>query len=254
MSEFTVAGIQSYLKDKTVAEHIKVFDIIDSTNNEAKRLALSGAPAGVTVIANHQTAGRGRMGRSFYSPKDTGIYFSMVLRPAIPLEEAVSVTAAASVAVADAVESVCGISLLIKWVNDLYFEGKKVCGILTEAVGDAIVVGIGLNCSTVFDGELADIAGSLSLDGDAVRCRLTAELVNRISRLEDAIVNRTWQKEYKQRSMILGKEITVLQEKNSCYLAEDIGDKGELVLKGKNGEKKILTTGEVSIRLHFGVE
>lgn len=254
MSEFTVERIRPYLLNGTMAERIQVFDTIDSTNTEAKRLARLGALEGTTVISNHQTAGRGRLGRSFYSPKDTGIYFSMLLRPSIPLEEAVQVTAAASVAVADAVQNVCGIALCIKWVNDLYYDGKKVCGILTEAVEDAIVIGIGLNCSTVFDGELADIAGSLSVDGDEIRCRLAAELVNRIFKLEDAIVNRTWQKAYKERSMILGKEITVLNEAGSCYLAEDIGDKGELILVDKNGEKKMLTTGEVSIRLHFGVD
>ena len=254
MSELTVSGMAPYLNGTKMEETIVIFDSIDSTNAEAKRRALAGAPAGTTVIANHQTAGRGRMGRAFYSPKDTGIYFSMILRPKIPMEKSISMTTAASVEVCRAVEKVCGISLAIKWVNDLYLDGKKVCGILTEAIGDAVIVGIGINCTTVFDGELADIAGSLSVSGDAVRCRLAAELVNRISKLEEEIVNGTWLEEYKSRSMILGKEVTVLQEPGSCYFAEEIGDKGELILSGVNGEKKTLSSGEVSIRLYFGQE
>ncbi len=254
MTGFSVLGIIPHLQDASMQEQIWMFDTLDSTNAEAKRRALSGASNGSVVIANCQTAGRGRMGREFYSPKDTGIYFSMILRPQIPTQEAVQMTAAASVAVCQAVEKVCGLSLSIKWVNDLYLDGKKVCGILTEAVGSVIIVGIGINCNTVFEGELAEIAGSLFVSGDEMRCRLAAELVNRISRLEEDILHQAWLDEYKRRSMILGKKVTVLQEPGSCYLAEAIGDKGELVLLDSKGKKKVLFTGEVSIRPTFGTE
>ena len=134
---------------------VYVHERLDSSNQTAKRLALAGAPHGTLVLAGQQSAGRGRMGRRFESPAGKGIYLSLVLRVPVPASEALGVTVGAAVAVARAVQKLCGIELGIKWVNDLYYQGKKVCGILTEAgtsvesgLLEWLVVGIGLNLTT----------------------------------------------------------------------------------------------------------
>lgn len=241
-----IEGILPYLQKESKGKKILLYDSIDSTNNEAKRLALQGEEEAV-ILAEQQTAGRGRLLRSFYSPSGSGVYLSILLRPKIPMDQMVLVTTAASVAVCRAVEEVTGQSLAIKWVNDLYWEQKKVCGILTELLEDTVIVGVGINCSTVFEGELAEVAGSLHVKG--VRCRLAAELINRLSEIETMILKEEFLEEYRRRSMVLGKEITVLQEAESRYLAEDIGKKGELILKGADGTTKVLSSGEISIRL-----
>ena len=147
------------------------------TLEAAKRLALAGAPHGTLVLAGQQSAGRGRMGRRFESPAGKGIYLSLVLRVPVPASEALGVTVGAAVAVARAVQKLCGIELGIKWVNDLYYQGKKVCGILTEAgtsvesgLLEWLVVGIGLNLTTTpadWPEELARTAGSLFPGGPA---------------------------------------------------------------------------------------
>ena len=134
---------------------VYVHERLDSSNQTAKRLALAGAPHGTLVLAGQQSAGRGRMGRRFESPAGKGIYLSLVLRVPVPASKALGVTVGAAVAVARAVQKLCGIELGIKWVNDLYYQGKKVCGILTEAgtsvesgLLEWLVVGIGLNLTT----------------------------------------------------------------------------------------------------------
>ncbi len=143
-------GVRLYLRHSL--PRVVVEQTLISTNLTAKQLAAEGAPHGTLVAANHQTGGRGRRGRSFASPPGTGLYLSMVLRRALPMQNAVLVTSAAAVAVCRAVEAVSGKRLGIKWVNDLYFYGKKCCGILTEAAADVesgglehLVVGIGVN-------------------------------------------------------------------------------------------------------------
>ena len=245
--KLTMEGILPYLNDKSMAEYMVLYDIIDSTNTELKRRVRQGAKSKTMILADSQTAGRGRLGREFYSPSGSGVYFSMLFYPQIPAEELVLFTTAASVAVCHAIEAVTEQQPLIKWVNDLYLNGKKVCGILTEKQGDAVIIGVGINCTTVFEGELATIAGSLSQTG--IRCRLAAELVNCLVNIEAMISQRNFLDEYRKRSLVLGKEIAILQEQGSCYFAEDIGEKGELILRTKTGEKKILATGEVSIRM-----
>ena len=134
---------------------IHLYDKLESSNRTAKTLALEGAPHGTMVLTSQQTAGRGRLGRRFESPAGKGIYLSLVLRPGLPMTEAQAVTVSAAVAVCRAVKRLCGLDLGIKWVNDLYYNGKKVCGILTEAGADIesgqlewLVVGIGLNLTT----------------------------------------------------------------------------------------------------------
>ena len=150
---------------------IYLYDKLESSNRTAKTLALEGTPHGTMVLTSQQTAGRGRLGRRFESPAGKGIYLSLVLRPGLPMTEAQAVTVSAAVAVCRAVKRLCGLDLGIKWVNDLYYNGKKVCGILTEAGADIesgqlewLVVGIGLNLTSRpedWPEELRPIAGSL---------------------------------------------------------------------------------------------
>ena len=135
---------------------IYIYDTLESSNLTAKQLALAGAPHGTLVLAGQQKAGRGRLGRRFESPAGKGVYCSLLLRPALSAADAQTATIAAAVSVARAVKALCGLELGIKWVNDLYYQGKKVCGILTEAGTDIesgqvewLVVGIGLNLTTV---------------------------------------------------------------------------------------------------------
>ncbi len=253
--ELSKDGISRYLPADFDRKRIQVFEVIDSTNTEAKRQAAKGAPHGTILVANAQTAGRGRVGRSFYSPQDGGVYFSILLRPSLMQEETVLITTAASVAVADAIESVCGIYPQIKWVNDLYYDGKKVCGILAELVSgtkdgmrDAVVIGVGINCHSEFPEELREIAGNIP-PGEDVKNHLAAELSFRLSRLETMISNRTFLQKYREHSMVIGKWITLPQEPDSSYFVRGIGERGELFLVDKEGNSRNLTTGEISIRL-----
>jgi len=236
--------IVSFLWDKDTK--LYVHDTLESTNTEAKRLAGAGVSSGTAILADCQTGGRGRMGKSFLSPKGTGIYLSVILRHTLLTEELCLVTPAAAVAVCHAIEEACDVSPEIKWVNDLYTNGKKICGILTELTADALIIGIGVNCSTVFDGELAEIAGSLHQEG--IRCRLAAEIINRIQSLEQVVKSKEFLTEYRSRSLLIGKEDMVVGE-DSSYLAEDIGMQGELLLRAKDGTLRSLHCGEVSVRI-----
>ena len=156
---------------------VQVYDTLESSNRTAKLLALDGAPHGTLVLTAHQSAGRGRLGRVFESPAGKGVYLSVLLRPAVPAASAQTATIGAAVAVCRAVQELCGLELGIKWVNDLYYQGRKVCGILTEAGTDIesgqlewLVVGIGLNLTTSpadWPEELARTAGSLYPGGPA---------------------------------------------------------------------------------------
>ena len=147
---------------------VRVFNTLPSSNRTAKEWAIAGAPHGSLVLAGEQTEGRGRRGRTFVSPAGKGVYFSLILRPEVGTAASLAVTGSAAVAVYRAVQKLCGIELSIKWVNDLYYKGKKVCGILTEATTDLesghtewLVVGIGLNLTASpadFGAELSGIA------------------------------------------------------------------------------------------------
>lgn len=257
--KLSAGGIIPYLDKPDYADLLYVYDEIDSTNTEAKRRIIEGASEGTVIAADSQTSGRGRLGRNFFSPPGSGIYLSFILKPKMTAEKSLAITAAAAVAACHAIEEVTEKKPKIKWVNDLFLDGKKICGILTEAVSgletgniDAVVIGIGINCTTVFGGELGDIAGSLydkDSDTAAIRNRLAAELINQLYRLTDMLADGGFIDEYRKRSIIMGREITICGEAESLYTVEDIGDLGELVLKNGSGDRRILNTGEVSIRI-----
>lgn len=189
-----------------------------STNEWLKQEALAKKlPHGSLAAAQYQSGGKGRRGRSFYSPKDSGLYLSVLLHPKKTAQESLEITAAAAVAVCKAVEQVCGVSLGIKWVNDLYLEEKKVCGILTEAVTDFetgdiefVVVGIGLNLYPPeggFPKYLEHVAGTILEPGQgADRNRLAGEIVNRLFGGSGKTGNSP---EYIKRNIVPGKQVKI---------------------------------------------
>ena len=231
---------------------VHFFESTTSTNTVAKELELHGT----LVIARHQTGGRGRLGRTFASPDDSGIYMSIVLNP--ESANPVLITTAAAVAVCKAIEKICGQNPQIKWVNDIYLNGKKVCGILAEAVSDHktgqithIVLGIGINCnSAAIPEELADIAGAV--EGDYSINQLAAEVHNQMMMLMD---EPSFIEEYRQRSMVIGKTVSVYKggytpdKPGAPARVLDIDNAGGLKVIYSDGSRETLSSGEISIRL-----
>lgn len=256
---------EKFMTKEGIAEHLDrdiplyIFDTIDSTNTYAKMLAAECAEHGTTVIALQQTGGRGRLGRSFHAPPGTGIYMSIVLKTESDFSKALMATTAASVAVCRAVSTVCSAEAQIKWVNDIYLDGKKVCGILTEAITEnglpkALVVGIGINCSTRgFPEELLDIAGAI--DGNYDPQQLTAQVINELLALAVNMDPREFIGEYKDRSMVIGKTVKVYKGGYSPDAHAlparvlDIDNSGGLKVIYSSGLRETLSSGEISIRL-----
>ena len=222
---------------------VAAYETLSSTNETARRLLAAGARE-CLVLAERQTGGRGRRGRTFFSPPG-GLYMSVAM-PAAP--EELTLTCRAAVAAAEVVERVTGRACGIKWVNDLYYKGKKVCGILAERVGDSAVVGVGVNLlPSPLPIELRDRAGFLDC-GD-VREALAAEIARALL-LRDAD-DRRFLDEYRRRSVVLGKEIVyTLGDQSYEARALEIDDDGALVVLGPNG-RETLRWGEVSIRGEF---
>lgn len=252
-------GIKPYLKTKAFGRRIEVFKTIDSTNNYGKVLAGQKAEHGTLVLSDMQTGGRGRLSRPFYSPAGAGIYMSLLLRPKLPLEQSVMITSCAAVAVAQAVERITGAETKIKWVNDVFTGGKKLCGILTEAgmdfesgTLDYAVVGMGINVTNkAFPEELKDVATSIEMEcqKDFSRNQLIAEVLNVFEPYYEQLSEKKFLDEYIRRSNILGKEVTVY-EGTSFYpaTAVAIDEAARLIIRTPDGTEKALNSGEVSVR------
>lgn len=231
---------------------VHVFDEIDSTNTEAKRMVTDGFFGDALLVAHTQTAGRGRMGRSFYSPLATGAYFSILHTLTTPLCDAVAITSAASVAVMRAIKALAGVQAQIKWVNDLYYNDKKICGILTEAVSSGerthVIVGIGINLNTAdFPEELAEIAGSLGAQVDVAE--LIAQIYREIALYLQNPTGREWLDDYRAHSCVLGKRVAWVSNGTSREgFAESIDADGALLIRAENGELIRLHTGEISLK------
>lgn len=230
-----------------------VFDSIDSTNTEAKREVLCGKDTPLLVIADSQTAGRGRMGRSFYSPARTGLYMSLAIEITGGLSKTVGITSAAAVSVFRAIRRVCGIETGIKWVNDVYLDGKKICGILAESFveGDRLfaIVGIGVNLSTdSFPEEIRSTAASLDTD-PSLKGELATEICKELLTVIPNIKSREFMNDYRKHSVVLGKKV-VFTENGEIYrgFAESISDDGALTVLLESGERRALSSGEISLR------
>lgn len=252
--------IKSRLNEETSANEIIVYDTVESTNDIAKKLASQGASDGTAVIADQQTAGRGRLGRAFISPTGTGIYMSVVIRPDFAVEYAPMITSASACAVAEAVEKLCGQDVNIKWVNDIYINGRKICGILTEAsLGlemknlDYAVIGIGVNVRSVknsFDDKLLETATSIEDETGvkADRNTLCAEILNRLAYYMKNVSNGVFLDEYRRREYLTGKQITANSGNEMIEgTAVGIDDNANLIVKLSDGEIRHLSSGEANL-------
>ncbi len=254
-------GISLWLTNPAITkDSIHIYKSIGSTNQEAKKAAVAGAGHGTVILAEEQTEGRGRRGRSFFSPKGKGIYMSVILRPQGTAEEAVLTTTAAAVAVSRAISQVLEIETRIKWVNDIFVGDQKVCGILTEAVSDfqtgtieSLILGIGVNVTTSkksFPDDIRKTAGSLLPTQSSVsRNRLAAAILDELFKLVDRLDSEDIMNEYRARNFVPGKQITV-HCGNEIYDAKalDIDSKGGLVIQKSDGSIHTLRSGEVTIR------
>lgn len=262
VSEGTVLNELVMKKYLTSAPERKVhiFDIIDSTNNYAKKLASDGAPSGTTVVSDMQTAGKGRLDRRFVSPAGGSIYMSVILRPDTDLKSSQLITSCIAAAAAQAVDKVCGTDVKIKWVNDLYLNGKKICGILTEASInfesgglDYAVAGIGINLRSIkktLPEELLEKATSIEDETGKIppRSRLIAEILNNIDKYLNELESKSFLDEYRRRSFIIGKRVAVskLSDERTA-LALGISDDAGLIVRYDDQTEEILNSGEARI-------
>ena len=253
-------GINRYLCDKY---NVKVFQEISSTNDVLKKLAISEhAKQGTTIVSDYQVGGKGRLGRSFFSPKGSGLYLSMLLRPEGTVIDNLILTAQSAVAVYRAVKKVTGIELSIKWVNDLYYKGRKICGILSEGQAsmesgkmEYIVVGIGINIYEPEDGFPNDIkekAGSIfgkKTEANQInRNELAAEIINEFYNIAN---ERVLAREYIEKNIVPGHDILVIDGSNVRNArAVGIKEDGTLEIIEEDGSSNSLIFGEVSVRLN----
>ena len=256
------AAIVPLLSQALKGHRVIAHKTIDSTNLEAKRIVNEDPTFEGVILSEEQTKGRGRLGRVFYSPSESGLYMSLVLRPVADLDNATLITTAAAVAVCQAIETLTGKKPQIKWVNDIFLDGRKVCGILTEGIMDmesrtigTIILGIGLNFrepETDFPDEIQSIAGTLfdKKNAAVTRNQMVAEILNRFYLLYPDLVKRSYLDEYRKRCFVLGEQVTFPQGNETIEAkAIAIDNDGGLVVALPNGKTKILTFGEISIKI-----
>ncbi|MCR5501833.1 MAG: biotin--[acetyl-CoA-carboxylase] ligase [Lachnospiraceae bacterium] len=276
----TKERIEKLLDEKASSAKLLVFDTVEgSTNDLVKEAAKRGEKEGYTLIAGGQTAGKGRVGRRFFSPRNTGIYMSVLLRPGGFLSGRPEMITTMATAACRAVEEVSGEKALIKWVNDIYVRGKKTAGILTEASFDTdtrkigyAVLGIGFNVYPPEEGfpeEIQNRAGSVfterkTADGGRFspadqRCDLAAAFLNRFFDLYRAEDPTAYVTEYRERSLVVGRTVTVLQQDGKgsdtekltgrCAKVLSVDEECRLVVRYEDGRTETLSSGEISIRL-----
>lgn len=255
----SAVSLSEALADPGAPFTLEVCSSVSSTNAVLKEKAAS-LPDWYVLAAGRQTLGKGRSGRSFFSPSDTGIYISILLRPDIPVSDAGKLTTAAAVAACRAIETCTQAKAEIKWVNDVFVNGKKVCGILTEASvnfetgkPDWIVTGIGFNVYEPEEGfpeEIRRVAGAISKERQKnLRVRLAAAFLKEFFALCRDLSGGALYREYKERCFILGKKIDILQgEKRIPAFAEDLTESFSLSVLYEDGTRGELNAGEVSIR------
>ena len=255
-------GIRRFLKPEYRDLDLTVLPTAPSTNALVREKANQGRPEGCVIVACEQTDGRGRYGRQFFSPIDSGVYLSLLLRPtAYSPQQATCLTAAAAAAMCQAIEAVTGQQPGIKWVNDIFLHGKKVCGILTEAaVGletgtlNYMVLGAGVNLYPPAEGfpeEIQPIAGSvLERSCPEAKNRLVGEFLNRFWDFYTHPECRTYLEDYRARSLAIGRNVTVLSNGQavSAY-AYGIDDDFRLLVRYDSGKTEALSYGEIRIQL-----
>ena len=255
-------SISQYLPQELSFFDISIYKTITSTNKVLKDMAEKGAAEGRVLVAEEQTAGKGRMNRAFYSPAGTGVYVSLLLRPRFSAADSLYVTTAAAVAVAEAIEAIAERETKIKWVNDVYCDGKKVCGILTEAAFDMessglayAVLGIGINVRPPergFPEELRPIVTSV-FDGGGydtdTRNRLVAEVLSRFWGYYGTLTQKKFLKGYQDRSLLKGRDVYVIDgNEKELARALEIDDQCRLHVRYADGRDGYLSSGEVSVK------
>lgn len=264
----TAQGILNFLSSTTPELDINIIPSATSTNTLVRDKINSAASEGYLLIANRQISGKGRMGRSFFSPKDTGIYMSLLLKPGnCSPEKATNITTIAAVAVCEAIESISNKKVGIKWVNDVFANNKKVCGILTEGsvnpqngLLEYAVLGVGINLykpKNGFPNELKEIAGYiLDIQSQNTKNRLVAEFLNCFFMHYKQAVQSDFSDyidEYKKRSIVIGREVAIVSESSpKTATVVDIDNHCRLKVKYKNGDEEVFSSGEISIKLPFG--
>lgn len=254
--------IKTGLKTNVFGQRVACFSLLDSTNEEAKRLAAEGTPEGTVVVAEQQERGKGRVGRQWVSPSGVGLWFSLVLRPNLLPIQAAQLTFVSAVAVCQALRKVTGLPLTLKWPNDLLFEEKKVCGILTELSAEIekinyLIVGIGINVNQKQEDlppELRKTAFSLAMAcGTSFR---RADVLRIVLQEYEEIYFQYLQQGFdwilqlwRGFNSTLGKKILVSTGEEAYEArAEDINENGYLLVRKASGELKTLMVGDVSIR------
>jgi BirA family biotin operon repressor/biotin-[acetyl-CoA-carboxylase] ligase len=256
--------IQRSLKTSIVAREVYAFSTIDSTNRIAKEYAVAGVSDGTLIVAEKQTRGKGRMNRVWFSPARENILCSIIFFPSTGMSEVFRFTMLASIAVVRAIDQVCCIKAQIKWPNDVYINGRKVCGILTEFSADHdkvqyVVIGIGINVN--FDAsshsETSGIATSLKEETgiqvsriDVLRTFLEEIDAGYQKFLDSDKLKFDLKKEWMRHSMVLNKQVKIISENDIiCGLAKGINDEGHLILEDSHGEIKEISSGDLSLRL-----
>ena len=262
----TEGEIRRRFRPGTACPGLRCLEEVDSTNSYLKREALLGATDRTVAVSSAQTAGRGRLGRTFRSPAGRGVYLSVLLRPQAPAGALLPATGMAAVAVSRAVERAAGVRPLIKWTNDLVLNGRKLCGILTEVAlegetgrVESLVIGAGVNVSHTpedFGPEVSPIATSLAQEGYPVgRAALAAAMAEELFALSDALGGDIsgWVEEYRRCCVNLGKPVRLLWEEGPAEaVAEDIDGQFGLVVRLPDGSRRTVRTGEVSVRGLYG--
>ena len=256
----TKETVRTYLHTKSMGSTLYVMPSVDSTNDECRRLLGKGAAHGTVVAANEQTAGKGRQGRTFCSPPGTGLYVSVLIKQKLSLKDAPLLTVCAAVATAHAIDSLYHAHTQIKWVNDLFLNGKKFCGILTESEvslesgqTEYAVIGIGINVRNTRETmppELQKMVTSLEeeiLDCQVCRAQLMAAILYELEQLLPHLTERTFLQEYRSRSCLLGKTVELIQEDGTRkkVAAVDISDDCGLVVRDRFGNVETLHSGRI---------
>lgn len=243
------------------------FDTIDSTNTRAKEMAAQGAPHGTVLIAGHQTAGRGRLGRTFQSPAGLGVYMSVILRPNCPPEQLMHLTCASAVAMCDAVAEASGTRPGIKWTNDLVMEKRKIAGILTElslqpktGLVDYAIVGVGINCGQTpedFPPEIRAFAGSLAMvTGKEISISsMAAAMISALYRMDQNLFPPLplLMQQYRADCITVGNDVSLVRGDEVRHgHAIGITDTGALVVRFADGHTEAINSGEISVRGLYG--
>lgn len=246
-------------------DQIHCYETLDSTNLHLMQMARAGAPGCTAVLAERQTQGRGRLGRSFHSPQGQGIYLSFLLRPNCPPQELMHLTCAVAVSICDAVASVTGLRPGIKWINDLVVDRHKIAGILTQLLFspqgqvEGAIVGVGLNCLQGPEDFPPDLphAGSLAmaLGRPVSRPQLAAAMLRSLRALDQTLLTRKEEilEAYRRDCVTLGQPVAIFQGEQIRHgLALDIDNQGALLVKGEDGSLETVSAGEVSVRGLYG--